>query len=207
MPGPPPKHPSRRARRNSPGFTSLPAKGRVEPAPPWPLGPDAAMAAEVQLAEDKLASLAAELESEEDGRKRGRLKRSIDQISLSVSVLKLRMEQAVDAEQALWVELWTTPQAVMWDESTAFARMVAMFVRWHIRAEQGDIKAAVEARLRAQELGLTPLSLMRLRREVEEADAAQERGEKRRQTRQKPAADVDKPGDDNDPRRGLYAVS
>ena len=39
MPGPPPKHPSIRARRNKPnvGFTQLPAEGRDGPAPAWPL--------------------------------------------------------------------------------------------------------------------------------------------------------------------------
>lgn len=205
MPGPAPKHPSRRARRNSPGFTSLPADGRDGELPEWPLGPDAAMAAEVQMIEDRLSSLQAELENEEDGRKKGRLRRSIDQLSLSCAVLKLRIEQAGDSEQALWAELWSTPQAVMWDESSAFARMVAMFVRWHIRAEQGDIKAAVEARLRGQELGLSPLSLLRLRREVEETKAAEDRG-RRRAPEAKPESNP-KPDGDDDPRRGLYAVS
>lgn len=206
MPGPAPKHPSRRARRNSPGFTSLPAGGREGEVPEWPLGPDAAMTAEVQMLEDRLASLAVELEDETDGRKKGRLKRSIDQLSLTCAVLKLRIEQAGDAEESLWAELWVTPQAVMWDESTAFARMVAMFVRWHIRAEQGDIKAAVEARLRGQELGLSPLSLLRLRREVEETKAAEDRGRRRTADKPEPASDP-KPDADDDPRRGLYAVS
>lgn len=207
-PGPAPKHPSRRARRNSPGFSTLPAKGRTGEAPEWPLGPDAAMAAEIQMIGDKLAALAAELETEADGRKRGRIKRSIDQLTLTCSVLRLRMEQAGDAEGALWAELWTTPQAVMWDESSAFARMVAVFVRWHIRAEQGDLKAATEARLRSQELGLTPLSLMRLRREVEEANAAEARGDRRRRGPDKPPEDGDsKPAEGDDPRGGLYVVS
>lgn len=164
------------------------------------------MTAEVQMLEDKLASLAVELEDETDGRKKGRLKRSIDQLSLTCAVLKLRIEQAGDAEESLWAELWATPQAVMWDESTAFARMVAMFVRWHIRAEQGDIKAAVEARLRGQELGLSPLSLLRLRREVEETKAAEDRGRRRTADKPEPASDP-KPDADDDPRRGLYAVS
>ncbi len=38
MPGPPPKHPSQRRRRNAvPGVTHLPAEGRSGSEPPWPL--------------------------------------------------------------------------------------------------------------------------------------------------------------------------
>lgn len=209
MPGPPPKHPSRRRRTNDPksGFSSLPAEGRGGDAPEWPLQPDVAMTAELDQIDDRLAAIEVELESAEDGRTKGRLRRQQDQLSMSSAVLRLKLEQAGDAERLLWVELWGSPQAVMWDESVAFARAVAQFVRWNIRAEQGDLKAAPEARLRGQELGLTPLSLMRLRREVEETEAAVDRGEQRR-GRGKPSPTEDKKGDSgDDPRNGLYAVS
>lgn len=205
MPGPAPKHPSRRARRNNvkSEFSALPAEGRKGAAPPWPLAPDVSMTAALEHAQDKVASLSAELEAATDGRTKGRLRRQLEQTEMMVATLQLQLEQATDAEKALWDELWGTPQAVMWDESTAFARMVAQFVRWNIRAEQGDLKAATEARLRGAELGLSPLALLRLRREVEETQAAEERGKERRE-RTKPKS---KPAGGDDPRSGLYAVS
>lgn len=205
MPGPAPKHPSRRNRRNDPkrDFRSLPAAGRRGAAPPWPLQPDVSMTAERELAQDKLAGLAVEVDQAEDGRTKGRLRRQIDRLEMVVATLTLRMEQATDAEVALWGELWTTPQAAMWDESGAFNREVAQYVRWKIRAEQGDLKAGTEARMLSDRLGLNPLALLRLRREVEETQAAEERGTKRRQ----PPAKGGKPeSGEDDPRSGLWAV-
>lgn len=207
MPGPAPKHPSRRTRRNNPaaGFSTLPAEGRTKPAPEWPLGPDVAMSAQVSLMEDKLAELAAQIDGEGDGRKKGRMQRQSDQLQMSLGVMRLRLEQSLDAEVELWELLWTTPQATMWDESSAFARMVAQFVRWNVRAEGGDLKAAVEARLRGQELGLSPLSLQKLRKEIEEARSAEDRGSKRRSP-DSPVAEVKSDDKPEDP-RGLFFVS
>ena len=47
MPGPPPKHPDQRARRNKPSMTQLPAEGRKGRAPKWPF--DAQTSAEKAL--------------------------------------------------------------------------------------------------------------------------------------------------------------
>lgn len=207
--GPPPKHPSRRARRNNPkaDFRPLPADGRQGDAPPWPLRPDVTMTATLEMSQDKLAGLAVELNEAEDGRTKGRLRRQINQLEMTVATLTLQIEQATDAEVDLWDELWTTPQAAMWDESGAFNREVAQYVRWKIQAEQGDLKAGTEARLLSDRLGLNPLALLKLRREVEETKAAEEQGEQRR-ARPKPDPKPSPKGKgDDDPRGGLWAVS
>lgn len=216
MPGPAPKHASRRARRNNPksDFRSLPAEGRGGDAPKWPLRPDVTMTATLELSQDKMASLSVELEEAEDGRTKGRLRRQLNQLEMTAATLTLQIEQATDAETELWAELWETPQAAMWDESGAFNREVAQYVRWKIRAEQGDLKAGTEARMLSDRLGLNPLALLRLRREVEETAAVEERGKGRRErpttgateTEQAPEKPAKK-GEGDDPRGGLWAVS
>ena len=208
MAGPPPKRTSRRSTAKNGGFTSLPAKGREGAIPEWPLPADIELTAMLDQAQDAITALDAEIASCEDGRKLGGLRRKRDQASLRADIAKIRLDRSADAERELWELLWTTPQAVMWDESPAFERAVAAFVRFNIRAEQGDLKAAPEARLRGQELGLTPLSLLRLRREVEETHKAEDEGKRRRQTG-KPDDDTKpkKPKGDDDPRSGLFLVS
>ncbi len=202
MPGPSPKHPSARRRSNNPkqGFTSLPAEGRKGPVPAWPLKPSPRQVAALEQARDRVAGAQVELESAEDGRTRGRLRQTIDKASLIVATLELQIEQARDDELALWSDLWSTPQAVVWEESHS-EREVAQYVRWKIAGEQGDLDAAKEARMLSDRLGLNPLALTRLRLEIEHAAEVEAKGEERRR-RQAPKP---KP-DEEDPRRGLYAV-
>ncbi|MFE5309713.1 hypothetical protein [Isoptericola sp. NPDC056605] len=205
MPGPAPKHPSTRARRNNPkaDFRTLPSKGRAGAAPAWPLQPDVDRVAARELAQDRVASLQVELGEAEDGRTKGRLRRELSKNEMLVATLTLQIEQATDAEVALWTELWATPQAVIWEEAQAH-REVAQYVRWKIRAEQGNLAAGTEARMLSDRLGLNPLALLRLRAEVERTDEVEERGERRRQAprTQRPKKD----GGDDDPRGGLTVV-
>ena len=198
MSGPAPKHPSTRARRNNAkkDFRSLPSTGRVGNVPAWPLLPDVATSAMLELARDRVAALQVEIAGEDDGRTKGRLRRELNKNEISVAQLQLQIEQATDMETALWADLWATPQAVIWEESHAF-REVAQYVRWKVRAEQGDLKAAAEARQLSDRLGLNPLALMRLRVEVEHADEVKQRGEQRRASKpRQPESD--------DPRKGLH---
>ncbi len=206
MPGPTGKHPSARARRNNPtaGFTSLPSAGRKGKLPTWPLPPDAKTMALFELAQDRVASLTGELMDAEDGRTKGRLRRQLAQAEQSAAILRLQAEQQGDLELGLWGMLWATPQAKLWEVSTAFERTLAQFVRWNVKGEQGDLDAAREARIRAKEFGLTPLTLLGLKAEVERVEEAQERGARRRQQPPKPPA---KGKPDDDPRGGLYAVN
>lgn len=203
MPGPAPKHPSRRARTNSAStLTTLPSAGRKGKAPAWPLLPDTERSARKELADDKITSLVAEIEEAEDGRTKGRLRRQLAQAEQVSAILSLQIEQQTDFELDLWKLLWSTPQATMWDASDAFARMLAQFVRWNVKGEQGDLDAAKEARIRAKEFGLTPLTLLSLKAEVERVEEVEDKGRRRRERSTKP-----KGPDEGDPRAGLSVVS
>lgn len=187
-------------------MVALPEEGRTAPAPKFPLGADVERVARINLLEGKMAGLAAELDSAEDGRTKGRLRRQLDQAEMSLAIIRLEVEQARDAEAELWELLWGTPQAVMWDQSAAFERLIAQFVRWNIRAEQGDLKAAVEARLRGAEFGLTPSSLLKLRREISETELVEERGQEQRERRQRRSEREKGGGQASDPRAGLFGT-
>ena len=210
MSGPAPKHPSIRARRNNmkKGFRLLAGQGRRIAAPAWPLRPDVHLTAELELARDRVADFQVQVEKETDGRKKGRLRRELNKNEMLVAKLTLQLEQATDTEVSVWRELWKLPQAVIWKETGA-NRELAQYVRWKVRAEQGDLKAATEARLLSDRLGLNPLALLRLRAEVEHVDDVETKGRQRRTTA--PAKAKDQGGGkgkgDDDPRGGLYAVS
>jgi len=125
MPGPPPKHPSERRRRNATvPMTRLPAEGRRGDPPEWPLaGP----------------------------RKR---------------------------ELAIWAELWSTPQAVVW-ERLGWFRPVARYARLLYEVEKPGATAArlAEARQMEDRLGLSPMAMLRLRWEVVADEVAERRDE------------------------------
>ena len=197
MPGPPPKHPSTRVRRNDPkkDFRVLSAGGRKGDPPAWPLGPDVLMAATLEHQRDQIANLQVELGQAEDGRTRSALKRKLGKLELASAHTALMIEMARDAEVALWDDLWVTPQAVLWEEAHA-EREVAQYVRWKIRAEQGDLKAASEARQLSDRLGLNPLALLRLRAEVEHVEDLEDRGEQRRAKKAPAKKGRKKPPDD-----------
>ena len=89
MSGPPPKHPSVRARRNKPkaDFRTLPSAGREGEPPPWPLQPDALMTAELEHARDRVAGLQVQIDESEDVRQRGRLRREMHRLELTITQL------------------------------------------------------------------------------------------------------------------------
>lgn len=137
MPGPAPKHPDQRRRRNAaPSMTRLPAEGRTGDPPVWPLG-----------------------------------------------------RQAV-AEKRIWLEVWATPQAVAW-ERLGWTRTVARYVRLAAVAERPKAPASICAEVRQLEdrLGLTPMSLLRLRWEIIEDELADARDERRPEPRRLRAVD------------------
>ena len=208
MSGPAPKHASVRARRNAPSSSplrALPAAGRAGSAPPWPLLADTERTAQRELADDRVASLTGEIERADDGRTKGRLRRQLAQAEQASAILRLQVEQQSDMEIALWQLLWATPQATMWEESAAFARVLASFVRWHVKGEQGDLEAAKEARIRGKDFGLTPLALLGLKAEVERVEQAEDHGRSRRaKATSQQAAKVKAP--EGDPRQGLYSA-
>jgi len=183
-------------------MTTLPAAGRGRKrAPVWPLADDVAMATRLRMAREKAEDLRLLAEDgDAQPRERARLDREHVRAVELVAVLEERVAQQRNAETGLWRELWRTPQAVIW-EQLGWPREVAQYVRWKVRAEQGDLEAGKEARQWSDRLGLNPLALLRLRWEIERTDEAETRGRRRRQT--PPAS----PPAGDDPRAVLSAVS
>lgn len=177
------------------------AVGRQGACPSWPLEAPPAVLAKLELNRDRVAALQVQVDEETDGRAKGRKRRELNTAELTVASLTLQLEQARDAEVALWAELWGTPQAVLWEESRS-ERVVALYVRQQIAAEQGDLKAATEARQLSDRLGLNPLALLKLRAEIEQVEKAESDGKKRRQ----PTATTQPKGKGHDPRGDLYVV-
>lgn len=202
MPGPAPKPPGTRARRNAgPAIVYLPADGRVGATPPWPLLDDVKMQVEAQLAEDKAELLRDEMNDVEDKRTLRRLERELDKALQRSAVLNAQIDRMREVETDLWAELWSTPQAAMW-ERLAWTREVAQYVRWKVRGEMGDLDAAKEARAWSDRLGLNPLAMLRLRFEIERTDEAAARGNQRRAAAQTgPKRDTQGP----DPRMALVS--
>lgn len=79
------------------------------------------------------------------------------------------LTRAVVAEKKLWDELWSIPQAVAWEE-LGWTRTVARYVRTLVAAEKPGATAATlsETRQLEDRLGLTPMSMLRLRWAIED---------------------------------------
>jgi hypothetical protein len=168
--GPPPKDPDQRARRGGgPAMMRLPATGRQGTPPPWPLGPDVVLSARARAARARAKDL--RVLAGADGitaREAVRRDRAHATAVESATVLEATVRAQRKRETDLWRELWATPMAVEW-ERLRWTREVAVYVRFHVRGETGDVKAAQEARLRGETLGLSPMSLLRLRWRIEDA--------------------------------------
>lgn len=166
MPGPAPKHPDHRARRNATiAMTQLDAAGRKGRPPAWPLGPDAYVAATIQTAEAKMRMADVELAEASTARLRAAARRRHMAALKERTRATLMAKAQKQAETALWRDLWKTPQATQW-EKLGWTRDVAQYVRHKAKAEAGSLVDAKEARMQADRLGLTPLALLRLRWEI-----------------------------------------
>lgn len=171
MPGPPP-NPNRRRRNATIALTQLPAEGRQGEPPAWPLGVDVGAQARLDRLDRQIDDAAVEMQG--DGRAAKNAERRMLGLQERAEVLRAEIDQAAEQETVLWAELWSTPQAVMW-ERLRWTRDVAQYVRWKCRAEQGDLEASKEARLLSDRLGLNPLALLRLRWEVAPDEVAEQR--------------------------------
>lgn len=166
--GPPPKDASKRARRNaSISMTQLPAAGRQGAAPEWPLLDDVAATARLRFLEEQSVRLRDEWAAETDTRKARGLGKRLETAEVQVAEARQLVEQQRALEMRLWADLWATPQAVAW-ERLRWTREVAQYVRWKVKAELGSLDASKEARQLADRLGLSPLSMLRLRWAVSE---------------------------------------
>lgn len=82
-----------------------------------------------------------------------------------------------DREAELWESLWRTPQAAAWAR-LGWTVDTALYVRVLTAAEEGDMKAITEARLRSLELGLTPTGMLKNRWRVGRDEVEEKRAEK-----------------------------
>jgi hypothetical protein len=57
-------------------------------------------------------------------------------------------------ERAKWLLLWQTPQAAAWHANNVWLDDIALYVRLSLQSEDGDMKAASEARQWSDRLGL-----------------------------------------------------
>ncbi len=182
MPGPPPERGARERRHGArgSGFRQLAAVPDAK-APAWPLsGADVGLQREREDVAERLAGWQADLEAEDDRRKRYRLRKRVAEAEVELATLDGMMDGAEASELAHWADLWKSPQATLWAESPATVREVALYVRFMTKAEQGDLRAAGEARQLSDRLGINPAAMLRLRIEVENADELAARGRERR---------------------------
>lgn len=174
--GPPPKPAQQRQRRNATvAMVQLPAEGRSGRAPRWPLVPDVVLTARRDVAQvkvDRFQETLAGLEAE--GLPTDDVERRLDAAMEQLFVLQAQLAAARRMEAALWRELWRLPQAVEW-ERQRWTRSIAQYTRHQVLAELGDLDAAKEARQWSDRLGLSPMSMLRLRWEVVRDEVAARR--------------------------------
>lgn len=168
--GPPPDpNALRRDRKeDKAGWTILPAEGRTGELPDWPLGPNIRLSSALELAERDREMLSAQLDAGMSPRGGPAKLARLDQ---TVAELRTRIAASTGLEVGLWETLWRTPQAVAW-EQLQYQREVALYVRWQVLAELGDMDAAKEARQWSDRLGLNPNALLRNRWKIGQAAPA-----------------------------------
>jgi len=171
--GPPPDPNALRRERakDKDGWTTLPAEGRKGALPKWPLPPEVRTAAALEASIDQREMLEAQI----DGgvAPKGAVARlaKLDQL---ISTLRATIKAAAKMEATLWKDLWSTPQAVAW-ETLRWTREVALYVRWQVLAELGDLDAGKEARQWSDRLGLNPAAMLRNRWRISRDEVAAQR--------------------------------
>jgi hypothetical protein len=171
--GPPPDPNALRRdrKKDQDGWTSLPAEGWKGKIPAWPLPADVRASSELAVAERAREMLEAQIEAAIAAK--GALAR-LAKLDQRIAELEAILAGAADLEASLWKDLWRTPQAAAWHR-VRWTREVALYVRWQVRAELGDIEAAKEARQWSDRLGLNPTAMLRNRWRVVDDEVASKR--------------------------------
>jgi hypothetical protein len=147
-------------------MTRLPAEGRKKRAPNWPLIPDVVLTARRDLAQAKVERLEVDrMELEGEGKPTGNVERRLDLALEQLAIFEAQLTHQRKLEAQLWKDLWSLPQAVAW-ERLGWTRDVAQYVRHKVMGELGDLDGAKEARQWSDRLGLSPMSMLRLRWEI-----------------------------------------
>ena len=98
-----------------------------------------------------------------------------------------------------WNDVWSSPMAPEYDSSDLHGLFVLadlLDAYWCEPSAKARSGLAAEIRLQRQCFGLTPIDRRRMQWEIERTDAAQDRGERRRATKKKPAPALE-PGSDS----------
>lgn len=184
--GPPPD--PNALRRNRPedkaGWKMLPAEGRLGDPPAWPLAADLRLSTMLEAAESAAEVLAAQIDGGQAPRHAAGKLAKLDQ---DIALLKAKLAEAAGAELALWASVWSTPQAAAWEE-LRWVREVALYVRWQVQAEFGDMEAAKEARQWSDRLGLNPAAMLRNRWKVKPAEEIAEQAGRPARAKARPSA-------------------
>lgn len=166
MPGPAPKRPEHRARRNATvAMVRLPADGRKGRTPAWPLGADVETETEIFLLKQEIAQISDDARWETTARERAAQRRRLARAHKRLVELDARKKFAAKVERQIWTALWKTPQATQW-EKRAWYREVALYARHQAKGEAGSLEDSKEARQREDRLGLNDMAMLRLRWEI-----------------------------------------
>jgi len=176
--GPPPKPANARARRNATvAMTVLPMQGRGKRnAPPWPLIPDIVTTVRRDLAAAKVLKLEDDLADASPSERPG-IEARLDRARERLAIHEAQLAHQRRLEAVLWRDLWRLPQAVAW-ERLEWTRDVAQYVRHKVLGELGELADAKEARQWSDRLGLSPMSMLRLRWTVAKDEVAEKRAER-----------------------------
>lgn len=102
--------------------------------------------------------------------------------------LALNGELDHERELEVWGDIWRSPQAAAWSLN-GWCHDIALYVRYLVIGEMGDLKAAQEARMWSDRIGLNPQAMLRNRWRVRGDEVEQKRAEKKPKRRHLVVAD------------------
>lgn len=100
------------------------------------------------------------------------------------AMLKVSVELAEtlhERELVVWASIWRTPQAAAWSRN-GWQHDVALYVRYLVLGETGDLDSAKEARMWSDRLGLNPAAMLKNRWRVARDEVAEHRAEPEKQS-------------------------
>lgn len=104
----------------------------------------------------------------------------------NISAGELDLSALADREAEVWASIWRTPQAAAWARN-GWTHDVALYVRYFVLGETGNLDAAKEARMWSDRLGLNPTAMLKNRWRVaaDETQAKREQKSPAKKARQR----------------------